>query len=380
MTPSPRPTRGLTLGRVFGARIVVQPSTLLMLVLLALLFATSGGVELDRRTFTIGLILAILLFVSVFLHELAHAATARAFKRDVSEIVLTLWGGHTSYDARGLTPVVAGVTSAAGPVANLVLAGLAWLPLATGLISPSLVDWLRGDITVYGIVAWLAWANVVLAAFNALPGIPMDGGRVLEAIVWGATGNRFTGMKVAAWGGRVVAVGVLVVGLAIPYLQGRTPDLFDIGWSLLVVAILWPAASQALRVAQALDKRSTVTAGALAVPAVALAFHVSVADARAAAARDGAVEVVVLGVDGAAAGHFPVALTDAVEEADRPTTGLQSVTMPLPRGAAIDVEADGDALVEALQEWWGKTDVWVAVDRGAIVGVVRLAEAMKALQ
>ncbi|MFV0287309.1 MAG: site-2 protease family protein [Demequina sp.] len=380
MTPSPRPTRGLTLGRAFGARIVVQPSTLVMLVLLALLFATSGGVELDRRTFTIGLVLALLLFVSVFLHELAHAATARAFKRDVSEIVLTLWGGHTSYDARGLTPLVSGVTSASGPVANLVIAGLAWLPIATGLLEPSLAQWLSGSVTVYGIVAWLAWANLVLAAFNALPGIPMDGGRVLEAIVWAVTGNRFRGMIVAAWGGRVVAVGVLMVGLSVPYLQGRTPDLFDIGWSLLIVAILWPAATQALRVARALDKRSAVTARALAVGAVALPFSVSVADARAAASAAGADEVVVLGADGAAAGHFPVALTEAVEEAARPSTGLQSVTMPLPRGAAVPIDADGDALVDALQEWWGRTDVWIAVDEGAIVGVVRLADAMKALQ
>ncbi|WP_084129787.1 site-2 protease family protein [Demequina sp. NBRC 110055] len=380
MTQSPRPTRGLTLGRIFGARIVVQYSTLLMLVILALLFATSGGVELTRRTFTVGLILAVLLFVSVFLHEVAHAAAARSFKRDVNEIVLTLWGGHTSYDARALTPTVMGVTAAAGPVANLVLAGLAWIPLAWGALEPTLRDWVLGDVTLYLIVQWVAWANLVLAIFNALPGIPMDGGRVLESIVWAVTGNRYTGMKAAAWAGRVIAVGVVVVALGIPVLGGRSPDLFDLLWAMLVFAILWPAASNALKVAQALGKRASVTARDLTVAAVTVPHHVTVDQARSAAEAAGAVEVVVLAVDGAAAGHFPAALTDAVEEADRATTGLQSVTMPLPRGAAIDAGAGGDALVDALQQWWGRTDVWVAVDRGEIVGVVRLADAMKALQ
>lgn len=380
MTPTPRATRGLTLGRIFGARIVVQYSTLLMMVLLALLFASSGGVELSRRTFTIGLILAVLLFVSIFLHEVAHAASARAFKREVNEIVLTLWGGHTSYDARGITPTVMGVTAASGPVANLVLAALAWIPIGTGALEPTLRDWVIGDVTLYLVVQWVAWANLVLAIFNALPGIPMDGGRVLESIVWAVTGNRYTGMKVAAWAGRVIAVGVVIVALAIPVMGGRSPDAFDLLWAVLVFAILWPAASQALKVARALDSRATVTARDLMVAAVALGHQVSVAEAREAGARAGAVEVVVLAVDGAPAGHFPVSLTDAVEESERATTSLQAVTMPLPRGAAVDVGADGDALVAALNEWWGRTDVWVAVDRGAIVGVVRLADAMKALQ
>ncbi|MFN3866752.1 MAG: peptidase M50, partial [Demequina sp.] len=134
MTAAQRPTRGLSLGRAFGGRIIVQPSTVVMLAILAFLFATNGGGQLDRRSFTVGLVLAVLLFASVLVHEIAHAAAARAFGRQVHEVVLTLWGGHTTFDARGMTPLVSGVTALVGPLANVGVAGLGALALGSGAL------------------------------------------------------------------------------------------------------------------------------------------------------------------------------------------------------------------------------------------------------
>lgn len=380
MTYEPPRTRGLSLGRAFGGRIVIQPSTLVMLALIALLFSTSGGAQLDRRSFTVGLLFAVLLFASVFVHELAHAAAAKAFRRDVHEVVLTLWGGHTSFDARGMTPLISGVTAVVGPVANFLLAGAAWLALSTGALNATLVQLAEGDITVHSVVRYLLIVNVVLGVFNALPGIPMDGGRVLEAIVWHVTGNRYRGVIVAAWLGRAVAVGVIVVALATPLVQGRAPAFFDLVWPVLIFFVLWPAASLALRGAQALERRQGVSAQSLMVSATAVQFDATVEQARDHAHRVGAQEVVVVAADGSPAGHFPVALTDVVPAEDRASTGLQSVTMPIPRGADADLGLTGDALTEALQEWWGRTDVWVVSDNDTVVGVVRLADVMKALQ
>ncbi len=380
MTYEPPRTRGLSLGRAFGGRIVIQPSTLLMLALIALLFSTSGGAQLDRRSFTVGLLFAVLLFGSVLVHELAHAATAKAFRREVHEVVLTLWGGHTTFDARSMTPLISGVTAAVGPLANFVLAGLAALTLSTGALNVSLVQLAEGDITAQGVVRYLMIVNLVLGVFNALPGIPMDGGRVLEAIVWGVTGNRFRGVIIAAWLGRAVAVGVLVVAVAIPVGQGRGPTLFDLMWPLLIFFVLWPAASIALKGAHVLERRQGVTAQSLMVSATAVQFDATVEQARSHAHERGAQEVVVVAADGAPAGHFPVALTDVVPAESRAATGLQSVTMPIPRGAAATLNLTGDALTEALQEWWGRTDVWVVHDDDEVVGVVRLADVMNALQ
>ncbi|MDN4479346.1 site-2 protease family protein [Demequina muriae] len=380
MTDVPRPTRGLSLGRAFGGRIVVQPSTLVMLAILAFVFATNGGGALDRRSFTVGLVLAVLLFASVLVHEIAHAAAARAFKRQVHEVVLTLWGGHTTFDARGMTPTVSGVTALAGPLANVALAGIGALALASGALDFTFVEMLEGDLTAAGIVRYLVYVNLVLAAFNALPGIPMDGGRVLEAIVWGVTGDRYRGVRVAAWAGRVIAVGVVLVALALPLTQGRVPGLFDVMWAVLVFVILWPAASSALRAAQALGRRQGVFAGTVMVPAIAVRFDATVEDARTQAHQAGAQEVVVISADGAPAGHFPVTLTDAVPPEQRGAASLQSVTMPLPRGAAVPADLTGEGLQVALREWWGRTDVWTVAEAGRIVGVVRLEDVMKALQ
>lgn len=380
MTDVPRRTRGLQLGRAFGGRVIVQGSTLVMLVVLALVFSTNGGQELTRRGFTIGLILALLLFVSVFLHELAHAATAKALGRQVHEVVITLWGGHTSFDAEGITPRVAGITAASGPLANLVIAGLAWAALATGAFEVTLAQFVQQDLTAYQLLQYLMIANLILAAFNALPGIPMDGGRVLESIVWAVTSDRYRGVIVAAWGGRVVAVGVAVYAIAAPLAQGRTPGWFDLVWAALIFMILWPAASSALRSAQLLRRRESVSVRSLMVPAVAVTYTATVAQAVAQASAHGAREVIVLGADGAAAGHFPVAMADAVPAEAHHETGLQSVVMPLPRGTDVPPGLAGDELIDALRTWWGRTDGWVVVEDGAIVGLVRLSDVMTALR
>lgn len=360
-------TRGLVIGRLLGAPVIVQPSTLLMLALLSYLFASAAG-ETTKRTLSIGFILAVSLVASVFLHEVAHAIAARAFGRRVTEIVLTLWGGHTSFESKNLTPVVNGVTAAAGPLMNLLIA-LA----ARGVLLLADPSGLTGVL-----ISYIAWANVLLAVFNVLPGIPMDGGRILESLVWRLSGNRNRGMHVAAWGGRVVAVGVVAYALGTPIARGQNPSYVDVFAGVLVFSILWPSASAALRYSKVMMKRDVLSVATVMRPAVAVAYTVTVADAREAAA--GVTDVVVLGADGAPAGRFEVAATDVVPEALRSTTPLQAVTVPLPRGAHVDADATADVLLAHVRQWWGKTDALVALRADAVAGIVRLADVTAALE
>ncbi|WP_430866870.1 site-2 protease family protein [Demequina aurantiaca] len=362
-------TKGFSFGHVLGARVVIQPSTLLMLVILAFLLSNSGG-SVTRSGFTIGLILAAALIFSVFLHEVAHAVAARAFGRNVHEIVLTLWGGHTSFDSRNLTPVVNGVVSLAGPAANVVIAGVVAVALQftqpTGVVGAGL--W------------WIVWANLLLAAFNALPGIPMDGGRALEALVWGVTKDRHRGTIAAAWAGRVIAVGVLVASIGLPFLRGNTPDMFDVLWGFIIFGVLWPAASAALKGSKAMARIDSIGARTIMVSAAPIAFDATVQDASELAARTGAQEIVVLAGDNTPAGHFPVSLIDAVPVSERQHTQLQSVTMPLPRGAQMSPDLRGQEFVQFLRQWWGQTEVWAVVEHGRVIGVVRANDALKAVQ
>jgi Zn-dependent protease len=369
MTDTGPATKGISLGRLLGARVILQPSTIIMVGLLAWVFASGAG-PVTGRTLALGAMLAVLLFASVFLHEFAHAVAARAYKREVKEIVITLWGGHTSFDAADMKPSVHAITAAAGPAMNLVIALVAQGVTMTGLLS----GWSAA------VVAWLGWANVFLAVFNFLPGIPMDGGKVLEAIVWAATGNRHRATVVAAWGGRVVAVGVVLYVLVEAFARGTRPSFVNLIWAFLIASILWPAASAALKYSQAMGKREGLTVSSLMKRAVGVPYDITVERARDDAAVASAQEVVVLAADGAPAGHFPVALTNEVPADARGTTSLQAVTMPLPRGAHVPVTLAGEDLVRALREWWGKTDVWVVLDGDKVVGVAPLNAVLDALK
>jgi len=354
---------------MLGARIVVQPSTLVMLAVLSFLFASAGG-QTTSRTLAIGFILAASLMVSVFLHELAHAIAARALRRRVSEIVLTLWGGHTSFDSKDLTPAVNGITALAGPVMNLVIAlGTRGAVMVTE----------DGSLTEL-VISYVAWANVFLAIFNLLPGIPMDGGRVLESIVWAATRNRNRAMVVAAWGGRVVAVLVCVYVVGAPLLRGDRPDVYDAIVAMVMFSILWPSASAALRFARLMQRRDTFSMSRVMQRAIAVPYQASVADALAQAHAAGVGgeasvrTVVVVGADGVPAGRFELAATDEVPANLRAATSVQALTVPLPRGAHVGAHASTDELLAQVRQWWGKTDVLIAMNDDVVVGVVPIAD------
>lgn len=370
MTSAPQRPPGIRLGSINGAQIVVQPSTLLMLLILAFLYSSSADGKLTSHAFSLGMLLAVLLFVSVFIHELAHAIAAWGFGRKVSTIMLTLWGGVTSFDARNLTPKVVGITAIAGPAANGVVALAAWGVLQT--------DVLTG--TVQDVVRWLVWANVVLGVFNVLPGIPMDGGKVLQAVVWAATGDRLKAQVVAGWAGRVIAVAVVLFTAGYPLLQGKQISLVNVAFAILLFTVIWPSASAAINSAGVQARRESTRIASLMRPAVGVPYTASVQAAAEAAATSRADAVVVLAADGAPAGLADLEIISRVPERQRPHEGLQSVTTPIPRGAVVTPLLDGEELIGALREWYGRTDAWAVVDGERVVGVVRLEAVLSALQ
>ena len=131
---------------------------------------------------------------------------------------------------RAALPSIAG----AGPLANLALAGV-------GGALVGLLPWPASRF------AWLFMVlNLLLAGFNLLPGLPLDGGQLVQSLVWGVTGRRDLGLVVAGWCGRLLAVGVALWYVARPLAQG-TSDLFGVGFGLVMAWILWSGATAALR-------------------------------------------------------------------------------------------------------------------------------------
>ena len=144
----------------------------------------------------------VLLYVSVLIHELSHSLVARSYGLPVRRILLYPLGGFSEIEREPPTPGREFLVSAAGPALSLALAAAGLRPDA------------RGPGGHHRPVRWssqLAWANLVVGIFNLLPGLPLDGGRMLRAVIWKLTGRQSTATIAAAWAGRVLAVSLFVV-------------------------------------------------------------------------------------------------------------------------------------------------------------------------
>src|SRR5919109_1105571 len=186
---------------------------------------------------------AFLFYASIVIHELAHAFTARGFGVPVRGITLVFWGGYTETDASARGPLSSFLISAAGPFSTLVLAGVFY---AGSLVTDGVPSELLSN---------LAFLSLIFAGLNALPGFPVDGGRMLLAAVWGLTRDRYTGMKVAGWGG--VLVGGVLGLIAIQRLQTGTSDFIFFGF------VGWMMIGQGLQVARQVPLLRQLTTGSV---------------------------------------------------------------------------------------------------------------------
>jgi Zn-dependent protease len=234
-TPSrpPAPTGTWRLARLGGVDVLIKPSLLVMGLVLVAVFAPRFADRSGTSPYVLASAFVIALYVSVLVHELAHVVAAQAFGMRVHSVTMHLLGGETAIEGESRTPWQELSTAIVGPLASLLI-GTGALALA-GSMGPGVV----GDIV------WsVGSVNLLVAAFNMLPGLPLDGGRVLMAVIWQLTGRQATGTRVAAWIGRAAAVAVVVLALA------RLGDGREVALDLVVAALiawfLWAGAGQAL--------------------------------------------------------------------------------------------------------------------------------------
>jgi Zn-dependent protease len=153
-------------------------------------------------------------FVAILVHELAHAVVARRFGIRTEAIELWGLGGMARLDRDPSTPKAEGFIAAAGPLSNAVVGGVA-VALAYGL------DGVDAPRSVVVSVAWFSAVNLLLAAFNVLPGAPLDGGRVVRAVRWSQHGSRYRAMREAAYVGSILGWGLMALGVSF-MLSGRS--------------------------------------------------------------------------------------------------------------------------------------------------------------
>lgn len=352
--------------------MVLQPSALVMVAILTVLFvptvramAPSVGSQALVGSFAV----VVLLMVSVFLHEVAHALVARGRGMAVRELALTLWGGHTAFTDTSSTPYSSGLVAVVGPATNIALALLAWW----GYV-------LQDGVGLLALLLYVsAYANAAVGLFNLLPGLPLDGGQVVEALVWQATGSRLKGTTVAAWTGRVLAVLVVVAAITLPGLQGREANLLMVVWAAFIGSFMWSAASQTLAAGRVRARAEALDTRALSRPAVAVDASGSVADVRAALGDAPAGAGCVLTREGHPVGYVDDDALRGVPAALAATTPAWSVGAALPPGSLVDAGLRGIALHSAVVRGARRTGVLVVMDGPRVQGLLRVTDVARAM-
>lgn len=220
-------------GSIAGIRIALHPSWLVIAFLVTYSLAVVSLPQ-DFRGWDpmlywlVGGTIASFFFMSVLAHELSHALVARRFGVTVSDITLFIFGGAASLEQEAETPRQEALIAAAGPIASLLLGG--------ALLA---VDALVRQPQIDAVVGWLGVINISLGLFNLIPGFPMDGGRILRAILWRARGDRFAATRSAATVGRLF--GYLLIGGGV-WIAFQPGGLFGGIWLALIGWFLSSAA------------------------------------------------------------------------------------------------------------------------------------------
>lgn len=355
------------MGSIAGVPVFIGWSWLILAAVITALVGPSVAEQrpdLGIGAYGVGVLVALGLLLSVLVHEAAHAISARSFGLNVRRIVADLMGGHTAFDGR-TTPWSQGLTALAGPVANLLLAGIA-LPAAMVLDT---------GVPAY-LAQMIAQVNILLAVFNLLPGMPLDGGQILMAAVWRVTGSQHRAAIVAGWSGRVVAILVVAAFLLLPIVQGRAPSLLTVFWVVLIAGFMWRGATQSIVVGRTRARISATPLSDVMRPVILVPVRDPIA-----AWWNGADRVYVTqDPQGHPVGIVRADVVASVPRAEWVSVPASAVAVSAPQGWVRDFAEPptlGDVLFVMGQS---RLDVLLVGHQGRVEGIVFGADAVRAVE
>ncbi|MDJ0381617.1 site-2 protease family protein [Streptomyces sp. G-G2] len=376
----PGPGGGILMGRPFGVPVYVSPSWFLVAALITWIF----GNQLERVLpdlgpvrYLVALFFAVAFYASVLVHELAHTVAALRFKLPVRRIQLQFFGGVSEIEKESESPGREFVLAFVGPLLSLVLTGVFYLGMKA--VEPS---------TVPGVLlAGLMISNLLVAAFNLLPGLPLDGGRMLRAVIWGITKNAMTGTVAAAWVGRAIAVAVL---FGLPLLTGTgvitgtgTQDLGGMDTIMnallaaILAAIMWTGAGNSLRMARLREHLPELRARTLARRAIPVESATPLSEALRRANDAGARALVVVDGQGDPTAVVRESAIASVPEHRRPWVAVSGLAQDLTDGMKVSAELSGEELLDRLRAH-PASEYLVLEPGGEIYGVLSTLDVEKA--
>ena len=368
---TPRPPGTFKIGTIAGSDVLVTSSWFVVAALIAVVVAPRVELAqpgLGAWKYVAGLAFAVMLYLSVLLHEASHALMAKHYGFPVSSITLHFLGGVTAIEAEAKKPREEFWIAVVGPLTSLAIGVAAlglWFVVPGGLLLM--------------VVEGLAYGNLIVGVLNLVPGLPLDGGRVLKSAVWKLTGNVHRGTVVAAWGGRVTAFAVLLWPFAQRTLFGVEPDLFDFLLAFVIGFFLWNGATASLQAARVRRRLPHLVARNLARRTLAVPEDLPLAEAvrRARDAQAGAI-VTVTG-SGRPVGVVNEAALMATPEERRPWLAVSTVARGVDDGLSLPVSIAGEELVRAITRS-PATEYLLVEDDGSVFGVLTTADVDRAFR
>ncbi|HXB50864.1 MAG TPA: site-2 protease family protein [Streptosporangiaceae bacterium] len=357
---------GIIIARPFGIPVFVSPYWFVVAAVLVVLYSSSSGlpgtVHGTVPRYLVAIAFVVLLYLSVLIHELSHCVVARAFRLPVRRILLYPLGGFSEIEQEPPTPGQEFLVSAAGPAMSLLLAALGF-----GVYELFNPPGIAGVL-----VDRLILANAVVGVFNLLPGLPLDGGRVLRAGLWKITGKSGYSTALAAWAGRVIAIVLALAVLIRPDSQIGLVNGYGI-WLIAVAAFMWMSAGQALRSSRVRERLPGLQARALARRAIPIPSSLPLAEAIRRADLAQARALVVVDHDAK-----PIAIVNegaviATPEQRRPWIDAGSLARTLDPDMILSADLSGMDLIEAVRR--APASEYLLVEpSGQVYGVLSTAD------
>ncbi|MGL5809261.1 MAG: site-2 protease family protein [Nocardioides sp.] len=361
----------IKIGQMGDAEVLVSRSWFLIAALIAVLIAPRAEAVqpgLGNWKYVAGLAFAVVLYASVFLHEAAHAYAARRLGFPVSSITLHFLGGMTAIEGEARRPRQEFVIAVVGPIASLVV-GVVGLGLAS-LTEGGLLRLVLGGV---------AYSNLIIGVLNLVPGLPLDGGRVLKAAVWRATGNVHQATLVAGWCGRLLAIVVLLWPLLQAVVFDNEPSVYNVLMSAIIAAFLWSGATAAMTSARLRRRLPTLIARHLVRPTLVVPDDLPLAEALRRAGEAGATALVTASADGTPIGIVHDRAVDATPDERRPWLPVASVTKTLVPGLTLPAELRGEELILAISRQ-PAPEYLLTESGGEVLGVLVSADVDRAFR
>ena len=353
-----RGQHGFVVARPFGIPVYVSPYWFIIAGVFSVIYANDLSSELSgSMRYVVAAAFVVLLYLSVLVHELSHSVVARGFGLPVRRILLHPLGGVSEIEREAPTPGREFVVAGAGPALSLALGAVGW-----GL----------AQLVPYGVtgalIRQLMVANIIVGIFNLLPGLPLDGGRMLRAVVWKITKKPTTATIVAAWVGRILALALLPIPF---FFSGSLAggDIVTMIWVVAIAAFMWTGASQSIKATRFRELLPSLHARRLARKAISVSATTPLAEAIRQADATGARAVVVVDHDSRPIAIVNEAAVMATPPQRRPWVDTGSMAKSIDPSLILNADLQGMALLDAVRRA-PATEYLLVEPSGQVVGVL----------